>query len=121
MASRVEHTDEVNGLVHEWIAARDREAVEATFREGDVVHSFVNDVADVVADEHVQARGSLTRVPDEQLGETLLADVVPRLSETPGEITHLGPEKGRHNDAVYREELGYSEERLAELAGEGVI
>jgi len=121
MESRVEHSEEVNGLVHEWIAARDRETVEAAFREGDVVHSFVNDIADVIADEQFRARGALTRVPDEDLGDALVADVVPRLSETPGEIEHLGPEKGAHTEEVYREELGYSAERLAELSAAGVI
>lgn len=121
MAARVEHSDEVNGVVHEWIAARDRELVEATFREHDVVHSFVNDIGDVVADEHFQARGSLTRVPDEELGDPLVADVVPRLSETPGEITHLGPEKGEHNEEVYGEELGYAAQRLDDLASTDVI
>jgi formyl-CoA transferase len=121
MASRVEHSDDVNGLIHEWIAARSREEVEAAFREGDVVHSFVNDVADVAADEHFRARESLTRVPDETLGEALVADVVPRLSETPGEIEHLGPEKGAHNDEIYRKELGYSAERLSELREAGVV
>jgi len=121
MESRVEHSEEVNGLVHEWIAARDRETIEAAFREGDVVHSFVNDVADVIADEQFRARGALTRVPDEDLGDALVADVVPRLSETPGEIEHLGPEKGAHTEEVYRGELGYSAERLAALSAAGVI
>ncbi|MFB6171339.1 MAG: CaiB/BaiF CoA transferase family protein [Haloarculaceae archaeon] len=121
MAARVEHADAVTREVHEWIAARDRATVEAAFSEGDVVYAFVNDVEDVVTDDHFQARGSLTRVPDDRLGDALVADVVPRLSRTPGEITHLGPPPGAHNDEVYRQELGYSETRLAALAQDGVI
>lgn len=121
MESRVEHSDAVNGIVHEWIAARNREVIENTFREHDVVYSFVNDIADIVADEHFRQRSSLTRVRDDELGEALLADVVPRLSETPGEIVHLGPPKGEHNDDIYREELGYTEQQLAELDNKGVI
>jgi len=38
-----------------------------------------------------------------------------------GEITHLGPQLGAHNEAVYGERLSYDDETLAELDSEGVI
>jgi formyl-CoA transferase len=63
----------------------------------------------------------LVRVPDPQLGDAVVQNVVPKLSKTPGAIRHLGPTLGEHNDEVYRGDLGYSEERMRALHDAGVI
>ena len=44
------------------------------------------------------------------------------MSKTQGEVRWPGPlTLGEHNEAVYGEMLGISEEKLAELRDEGVI
>ena len=60
-------------------------------------------------------------VEDEKSGEIVVPGVLPRLSETPGRITHLGPSLGDGNQAVYGDELGFSADELAELKRDGVI
>jgi len=47
--------------------------------------------------------------------------LVPRFSHTPGEIRSSGPEPGAHNDEVYRDLLGLSDEALAQLRAAGAI
>jgi hypothetical protein len=47
--------------------------------------------------------------------------IVPRLSHTPGAITHSGGELGADNRAVFRELLGLGDTELEHLAAEGVI
>ncbi len=37
---------------------------------------------------------------DETLGEIAVPNVLPHLSETPGQITHLGPKMGDWNDRI---------------------
>ena len=59
-------------------------------------------------------------VVDEQ-GFVRMHRVIPLLSETPGEIRHPGPALGADNDAIYRDELGLSDEELQELRAEGII
>jgi crotonobetainyl-CoA:carnitine CoA-transferase CaiB-like acyl-CoA transferase len=44
-----------------------------------------------------------------------------RFSGARASLERPAPELGEHNDHVYRELLGYSPERLAELAEESVI
>ena len=78
------------------------------------------DVAQIVADPQYRARGTLVRVPDDELGSVLMADVHPRLSATPGRIRHAGGPKGSANTEVYGA-LGVGPEELADLRAEGVI
>ena len=118
-AARVEHSDAVNGAVREWVNERTREEVEEAFDEHQVAYGFAYDMQDVFQDEHY--RESMVRVPDEELGEAVVQNVVPRFSETPGEVDHLGPRTGEHNEEVYEGELGYPPERLEELREQGVI
>ena len=47
--------------------------------------------------------------------------VVPKLSETPGEIRWAGPALGADTDAVLTELLGLTAEQVAELRAQGVI
>ncbi len=48
-------------------------------------------------------------------------NVVPRLSETPGEIRGAGGALGQDNDAIYGDELGLTCDQLDAPARAGVI
>lgn len=45
----------------------------------------------------------------------IVPNVIPRLSETPGRIEHLGPALGEHTDEVLKNMLGLSDGELASL------
>ena len=74
-----------------------------------------------VADPHFAARENLLKVEDERVGTLTVPNVVPRLSETPGKVKHLGRALGADTAAVFQELLGIGEEELAALKAEGVI
>jgi formyl-CoA transferase len=120
-ASRVEHADEINGIVADWVEDHTREEVEETFDEHGVAYSFVYDVADAFEDEHYRARDALVDVEDDELGETTVQGVVPKLEKTPGAVDSLGPKKGQHNEEVYRDLLEYPEEMIEELREDGIV
>jgi crotonobetainyl-CoA:carnitine CoA-transferase CaiB-like acyl-CoA transferase len=67
---------------------------------GDVPCGPINTIADIFADPHYAARGAIERVIDPELGEIAVPAVFPRLSETPGRITHLGPRFGDWNARI---------------------
>lgn len=119
--SRVEHADEVNGIVADWVAEHTREEVEELFEEYGVAFQFVYDIQDIFNDEHYRKRDALVQVEDEELGEAVVQGVVPKFSKTPGRINHLGPRKGEHNEEVLGSELGYSGEKLKELREKNII
>ena len=63
----------------------------------------------------------MVRVPDPDLGEAVVQNVVPKFSATPGSVDFLGSKMGAHNEEIYGKELGLSKERLKELKDAGVI
>src|SRR5690348_3804306 len=96
--SRVEHSEEINKIVAEWIALRSRREIEDIFERNKVAYSTVFDIEDIFNDVHYHARDVLVRVPDKDLGEAIVQNVVPKFSLTPGSVDHLGPALGEHND-----------------------
>ncbi len=77
--------------------------VVAACTAGDVPCGAINSIADIFEDPHFAAREVLTRYPHETLGDVVVPNVLPRLSETPGAIDELGPPLGSANQYVLDE------------------
>lgn len=118
---RAEHGDIIDGYVEAWIAERDREEVLAAFEEAEAAIAPVYSSADLVADPHIRATEMLTEVPDEDLGNLLMHNVMWNLSATPGRIRFTGRAIGADTDAVLVGELGLDHERVQELRAAGVV
>jgi crotonobetainyl-CoA:carnitine CoA-transferase CaiB-like acyl-CoA transferase len=78
--------------------------------------SPVNDIAQIFADPHIQARENIVPVADEELGSLRMQDVVGKFSRTPGRIRNAGPRLGQHNREILVDMLGFSPDEL-EAAG----
>lgn len=110
-AARVEYADALDALVARWIGERDLAEVEARFQESGAPGIRVATMADIFADPHCQARGTLAEVPDPELGTVVMAAPVPRMSATPGRIAHAGGALGEATDSVLQE-LGYDRDEI---------
>jgi crotonobetainyl-CoA:carnitine CoA-transferase CaiB-like acyl-CoA transferase len=117
-AGRAQHADLLDGLVSEWVGARTREEVLDAFTEAGAAIAPVYDVADLLADPHVIARGTITRVEDEELGPVRMQDVLFRMSQTPGAIRFTGRTLGADTDAILGDELGLD---VAGLRERGIV
>lgn len=120
-AKRLENVDELDAIIQDWMDDHTREEILDAFEEADATLAPVYNVEDILNDEHYTAREAFLSVEDEDLGEATVQNVFPKFSETPGEVKHLGPSLGAHNDDVFRERLGYDDELLADLESEGTI
>lgn len=120
-ASRVRHSDEINGIVANWIGARTANEVRDAFDAQHVAYSVIYDMRDAFVDPQYVAREALVKVMDPDLGEALVQNVFPKFSATPGAIDWLGPEKGAHNAEIYKTKLGYDDARLETLRKKGAI
>ena len=119
--ARGRHMGELLEVVAAWFAGRTfAEAVEALHAH-DVPHSPIMSMADIFADAHYRARQTIIDVPADGLGTLPQPAVVPRLSATPGRVTHAGPPLGRHTDEVLGGLLGLSAVEIASLRAEGVV
>jgi succinyl-CoA:(S)-malate CoA-transferase subunit A len=107
--------------VEAWTSSMPRDDVIRVCTENGVPAGAVNTIADIFADPHVQARGSLATVQVPGIGPVTVPNVFPKLSETPGEIDSLGPALGDANDAIYRGELGLTDEEMHKLKRDGAI
>ncbi|MHB8991104.1 MAG: CaiB/BaiF CoA transferase family protein [Chloroflexota bacterium] len=120
-ARRVEHREETDALVQEWVGSYPAKELMEILEANEVPNGLVFSVEDMFEDPQYQARENIISVDDPVDGEIKMSSVVPRLSVTPGRVDSTGPEMGAHNDEVYRDLLGFSEEEMAALKSEGVI
>jgi crotonobetainyl-CoA:carnitine CoA-transferase CaiB-like acyl-CoA transferase len=112
---------EVDDLVAAWVRTRTLEEAMAVFLAAEVAAAPIYDAEQLLADEHLRARGTFLRVDDPDFGPTTVQAPVAVLSGTPGRVEHLGRALGADNDAVYGGLLGLDSERLAALRADGVI
>jgi crotonobetainyl-CoA:carnitine CoA-transferase CaiB-like acyl-CoA transferase len=119
-AERIKRRHEVDAIVGGWIKDRTLAENIAFFEEAGVTAAPVYDVAQFLDDPHVQERGIVVEVPDDEMGKIPMHGIVPQLSETPGRFRLPAPKVGQHNDEIYTR-IGYSAKSLDELRARGVI
>jgi formyl-CoA transferase len=120
--ARGEHQEEIEGIVAAWAKERDASEIDRVLNDAGVICGPIYTIADIFEDEHVRAREMLVEHEDPEFGSYLGPGIVPKFSETPGEVRWSAPwEHGSHNAEVYGDLLGLSEEDLAELREEGVL
>jgi crotonobetainyl-CoA:carnitine CoA-transferase CaiB-like acyl-CoA transferase len=81
----------------------------------------INNVAQALAAPHAIARDMVTTVEHPTAGPVKMLGIPFRFSDTPASIRRAPPLLGQHTEAVLREELGFSDTRIAELRAEKVI
>jgi crotonobetainyl-CoA:carnitine CoA-transferase CaiB-like acyl-CoA transferase len=120
MPERLKNRDEVNKIVADYIGSMDRDPLLEHLLKFEVPIGPINSVADIFADPHIQERGNLVEIEAEDVGPVTMMGVLPRLSETPGELKSAGPKLGQHTDEVLTE-MGLSIEEIAGLRAEHVV
>ncbi|SEE40245.1 CaiB/BaiF CoA transferase family protein [Jiangella alba] len=119
-AGRAAHVEELDAAVGAWVSSRTRDEVVAEFERAEAAVAPVYDASDIVADPQLDALGTVLRLPDDDLGEVAMQNVLFRLSETPGTVRWTGRAHGADTVAVLGS-LGYSPDEIASLRTEGVV
>ena len=120
--TRIQNVVEIDAILEAWVGERDAAEVDSVLNGAGLVSGPVYSIADIFADAHYRERGMLVTVQDPTFGELVMPGVVPKLSESPGEVPPPGPwQIGSDNQAVYGGVLGLSDAEIAELAREGVL
>lgn len=103
--TRVEHADELDSYIAEWISQRDCVDVISAFSKAEAAVAPIYDIEDIINDPQIQARETITRVQDDSLGTILMQNVMYKLSRTPGEIRFTGRPKGNDTHTILQELL----------------
>lgn len=117
---RVAHTEEIESVISDWVACHDLEHVLDVLDRAEVPSGKIYDIADIAADTHYRAREMIQEFQLEDGQPLKVPGIVPRLSETPGEIRWLGPRLGEHTAEILGR-LGYTQEEQEKLKQRGVI
>lgn len=118
---RLRDQEEIYKIVAAWVADRAADDVVRVLSAAGIPSSAVNSVADVMADEHCVARGSVVTVPDAELGDVPMVAPLPRMSATPGGVRWAGGPLGAHTGEVLGGILGLSTRELDALRADGII
>ena len=118
---RAADREPIEGALRDWVAGHDAAAALTTLEQADIPAAASATIADIFADPHVAARGTIATAEDPALGTVRMQGVVPRLSATPGAVRRGAPLLGEHNAEVYGDLLGLSEAEIQRLSDNGVV
>ena len=119
--ARAEHIPALLEHIDAWFGVRTYEEAAQALEAAQVPYSLIMNMADIFADAHYKAREMIIDVPEPTLGALPQPAVVPKLSRTPGQVTHAGPALGAHSDEVYSGLLGMSAAEIEALRQAKVI
>jgi benzylsuccinate CoA-transferase BbsF subunit len=120
LAARKAHEDELDALVAWWTSQRSPHEVMETLQAAGVSAGIVSRLSDLFSDPQLAHREIWRELPHPGLERFHYVAPPFVLSETPAELRR-SPLLGEHNEHVYREILGLSQEEVDALTADGVI
>ncbi|NYT64691.1 CoA transferase [Alcaligenaceae bacterium] len=120
-SNRWARIDELNAIVAQWVISTPIDALTDALDDAGVPYSKVMTIEDIVNHPQYQARENIISVEHPTLGPIKMQGVVPRFSNIPTPNVQAAPSIGQHNDVVYLEQMGFSEDEYQHLKDEGII
>ncbi|MEM5434122.1 CaiB/BaiF CoA-transferase family protein [Paraburkholderia diazotrophica] len=117
---RVAQTAMLDAAITAWTSHHSIDDVLAALESAEVPSGRIYSVADIVADPHYQAREMLLKADLPGGASVKMPGIVPKLSETPGEVRWQGPALGEHTSSVLAD-LGYEQSEIERLRREGAV
>jgi crotonobetainyl-CoA:carnitine CoA-transferase CaiB-like acyl-CoA transferase len=121
LAERLAHQDALDNLIASWTKERDPFVMEAHLQARGVPANTVRTLHELANDPQLVQRGHFAQLTHPKYGTTTVEGSRFHLSRTPAHVTGAAPTIGRDNQYILETILGYSEERVTELAAAGVL
>ncbi|SSW61696.1 CaiB/BaiF CoA transferase family protein [Achromobacter agilis] len=119
-AGRVKHVVMLDDAISAWTGQHPLDVVLGRLNDGQIPAGKIYDVADIAADPHYQARGMILDGALSDGTPVKLPGIVPKLSETPGEVRNPAPALGQDTDEVLAG-LGIGEAQRDDWRARGII
>ncbi len=119
--SRHSNQDELDEEIAEWTSARSAADAAETLQKAGVSAAPSMSSRDLVADDHLNARGTWGSIDHPFMGPQTVQGPPWKFSATPASIRTPGPLMGQHNPDVLVELLGVSEGQLADWKERRVV
>ena len=105
--ARLVHAKALDVVLQKAFEGFDLDEIMRRFDAAGAAVAPVNDIAQILADAHFQARGNIATVEDAELGGPLrMQNIAGKLSATPGAVRWAGPRVGEHNREILVGRLG---------------
>jgi len=118
--SRNKHFDELFEAIAVWTRQRGKFEVMRVLGEAGVPCGAVLDSGDILANDHLKARGMITTIEHPTRGTFTMPGCAVQLSDSPVEV-QPAPLLGQHNPEIYGALLGMTSADLAALREAGVL
>lgn len=119
-AARIEHLEMLDDIITTWCNTQRFDDLARTLALHDLPFSKINNMADAMADPHLQARNAFCQIEDATLGPIAAISPVPRFSGREAPKLRSGPSTGQDNASFYAT-LGLDSHALDQLQAERVI
>jgi crotonobetainyl-CoA:carnitine CoA-transferase CaiB-like acyl-CoA transferase len=120
-ARRQQNRHELDRTIGEWTHARTPIETERILQVCAVPAHTVQNTFDANEDPQLRHREHFVRVNHLVAGETFVENARYKFSRTPAEVNQASPALGQHNQFVLEKLLGYSDDRISDLAANGVL
>lgn len=117
---RALQSEMLDAAIAAWTTSHPIEHVLRALEQAEVPAGRIYSVADIVADPHYQARDMILDATLPDGAEVMMPGIVPKLSQTPGQVNWQGPALGQHTEGVLGE-LGFSDSQIQRFKAEGVV
>lgn len=119
---RTKHVDELNQILEGVFPNKTAEEWLKIFEDFQIPSSPINSIDNVMEDIQVLARNMIVEVEDKQAGKVKIAGNPIKMTNVP-DTNQRGPapEIGEHNEEIYENILGYTQEQIKDLKDQGVI
>jgi crotonobetainyl-CoA:carnitine CoA-transferase CaiB-like acyl-CoA transferase len=117
---RVAQDTLIDEVISAWASRHPIGEVLNALEAADVPAGRIYSVADIVHDPHFLEREMILQARLPGGTDVKMPGIVPKLSETPGEVRWQGPKLGEHTDAILGE-LGYDQTAIEELRAKGAV
>jgi len=119
-AGRANRAEELDAIIGAWAGAHDAVVLLAMLDAARVPSGKIYSIADIADDPQYLAREMIRQFTLDDGTPLRLPGIVPKLSDTPGDVDWIGPKLGAHTEEVLRAH-GYEPAAIAELRRKKVI
>ncbi|MCM3568482.1 CaiB/BaiF CoA-transferase family protein [Neobacillus mesonae] len=118
---RVQQSEFLDAIINEWAGSLPLEEALSILEKHDVPAGSIYSIEDIMNDPHYQAREMILDTKLKNGEHLKMPGIMPKFSETPGEVKWTGPSLGEHNDEVLKNILHLTEEEVIALKLDKII
>lgn len=121
LLGRKQHEDELESLIADWTKDHTPQEVMNLMQHAGVPAGVVHPPSGLYEDPQLKHWKFFVELNHAGIGPHKYDGLTTKLSKTPGELSKPAPILGEHNEQIFKECLGMSDDEIGDLIAEGVI